>query len=63
MAVIKKQLELEESEEDILAKANQILRNIHSEMAIDETLNNYDSCPSVIEDLFDVVNVLLYSDD
>ena len=62
MAIIRKQLELEVTEEEILDKAKQILRNIHFEMATDETLYNYDSRPSVIEDLFDAVNAL-YSED
>lgn len=53
MAVIKKQLELEESEEDILAKASQVLKNIRSKMAVDETLYDYDSHPSIITVLYE----------
>lgn len=53
MAVIKKQLELEESEEDILAKASQVLKNIRSKMAVDETLYDYDSRPSIIAVLYE----------
>lgn len=53
MAVIKKQLELEESEEDILAKASQVLKNIRSKMAVDETLYDYDSHPNIITVLYE----------